>query len=551
MNRRIKLLVNIVLMFSFVLVAAQCAPATPPPPQIVKETVVVEKQVEKIVEKPVEKIVEKAAPPVVQTVQVEKTVVVAPPKAGGDLVVRTSEDIENFDTATDQLQVFRSLIQWTIFEPLVQYDAQLKLNGVLAESWEQPSPTVWRFHLRKGVTFHNGAPFTAADAKYSLDRVKDPATASWLATNVASMTKAEAVDDNTLDVTLSAPVASFLDKLVQLGMVPKGSGDQQRRTPVGTGPFMFKEYKANEHVLVVKNPNYWQKGLPYLDSIKFRPIPETSVALTNLQAGDIQAVAFLNPAEAAAAMQVPGATITVQPATTSEAFFEVNRRKAPLNDPKVYAAIAKCIDRDAVGKLVYQGYGTATNVPVSPQSPFHKSIPYAYDPAKAKAELAALGYKDHDIKLEIISWGGYKDLENMAVVWKDGLAQAGVDVTVKVLEVQVMLDRYNKHDFDMATNVAAFPPDPDVQYDIMWGPRLADDYKAHAEAIDLISKARQITDVAQRKAFYDQLQDLGASDGPMVDVWFQAAMAANLQKVRNLVITPTTEYFFHNTYIEK
>lgn len=543
MQKRILSCTNILLLLVLIVMAVGCAPATSPPPQIVRETVVVEK--------PVEKIVPQTVAPVVQTVQVENTVVVAPPKAGGELVVRISEDMENFDTHTDQLQVFRSMIQWTMFEPLVRYDENLKLQGVLAESWEQPSPTVWRFHLRKGVKFHNGAPFTAADAKYSLDRVKDPATASWLATNVASMTKAEVVDDNTLDVTLSAPVASFLDKLVQIGIIPKGSGDQQKRSPVGTGPFKFGEYKANEHVFVVKNPDYWQKDLPYLDKITFRPIPETSVALTDLQAGDVQVVAFLNPSEAAAAMQVPGATITVQSATTSEAFFEINRRKAPLNDPKVYAAIMKCIDRDTVGKLVYQGYGTPTNVPISPQSPFHKAIPYKYDPAAAKAELAALGFKPGDIKLEIISWGGYKDLENMAVVLKDGLAQAGVDVTVKVLEVQVMLDRYNKHDFDIATNVAAFAPDPDVQYDIMWGPRLADDYKAHPEAADLIKQAREVTDVAKRKVFYDKLQDLGASDGPMMDVWFQAAMAAHQQNVRNVTITPLTDYSFVNTYIEK
>ena len=544
---KIRLFTNILLVLSITLLAACAAPT----PQVVEKQVVQTQVVEKVVEKPVvqtqvvEKVVQQTAVPVVETV------VVAPSKAGGELTVRTSEDIENYDTHTNQLQVFRSLIQWTIFEPLAQYDDKLTLQPILAESWEQVSPTVWRFHIRKGVKFHNGQPLTAADVKYSLDRVKDPATASWLATNVAAMTNAEVKDDYSLDVTLSAPVASFLDKLVQIGIVPKGSGDQQKRSPVGTGPFKFQEYKANEHLVVVKNPDYWQQGLPYLDKITFRPIPETSVALTNLEAGDIDMVSFLSPAEAAAAMQVPGATITVQPATTSEAFFEVNRRKEPLSDPKVYAAIAKCLDRDAVGKLVYQGYGTPTDVPIAPQSAFHKAIPFAYDPAKGKAELEAAGYKPGSIKLEIISWGGYKDLENMAVVWKDGLTQCGVDVTINVLEVQVMLDRYNKHDFDIATNVAAFPPDPDVQYDIMWGPRLADDYKSHPEAADWIKAARQTTDLTERKSYYDKLQDLGASDGPMVDVWFQAGMAANKQSVRNVVITPLTEYFFHKTYVEK
>ena len=187
--------------------------------KVVTEVVEVEKEVEKVVTEVVEKEVV-----VTEVVEKEVMVEVEPSRAGGELVVRTAEDIENFDTHTDQLQVFRSLIQWTIFEPLVQYDENLNLNGILAESWENPSPEVWRFHLREGVKFHDGSDFTAEDAKYSLDRVQDPDTASWLIGNLANMVKAEVVDDYTLDVTLDGPVASFLDKLTVIGMMPAGFG---------------------------------------------------------------------------------------------------------------------------------------------------------------------------------------------------------------------------------------------------------------------------------------------------------------------------------------
>jgi peptide/nickel transport system substrate-binding protein len=548
MSRKLNLIVSILLLVTMALTLVQCG-ATPEPVTVV-QTVEVEKTVIETVE------VEK---PVVQTVEVEKTVVetvevekeVAPSKAGGELVIRIPEDMENFDTHTDQLQVFRSVIQWTIFEPLVQYDENLQLNGILAESWEVPEPTVWRFHLRQGVKFHDGSDFTAEDAKYSLDRVKDPATASWLIGNVANMVKAEVVDDYTLDVTLDSPVASFLDKLAVIGIMPKGSGDNQRRAPIGSGPFKFVEYVPNEHVIVEKFADYWQEGVPYLDKITFRPIPEAAVALADLEAGDIDFATMMSPNEAASALQIPSATLTVQPATTSLMFFEVNRRVEPLNDPKVFAALIKCLDRDAVGKLVNQGYGTATNVPLPPASPFRKDIPWVYDPEAAKTELEALGYKEGDIKLEIISWGGYKNLEDMAVIWKDGLNKAGVDVTVNVLEVQVMLDRYNKHDFDIATNLYAPPPDPDVYYDIIWGPRLADDYTQHPEASELIAQGRQTTDQAERKAIYDQLQELSATDGPCVDVWFEAAMAAHRTSVRDVKLTPMIEYFFHKAWVEK
>ena len=558
MNKKLSILVVLLLLASAGLSLVGCA--TPPPPETIVETVVVEKEVEKIVTEVVE--VEKEVEKVV-TVVVEKEVVVTEvvekeveveverSRAGGELVVRTAEDIENFDTHTDQLQVFRSLIQWTMFEPLVQYDENLNLNGVLAESWENPDPAVWRFHLREGVKFHDGSDFTAEDAKYSLDRVQDPDTASWLIGNVANMVKAEVVDDYTLDVTLDGPVASFLDKLTVIGMMPQGSGDQQRREPLGSGPFQFVEYSANEHVIVEKFEDYWQEGLPYLDKITFRPIPEAAVALADLEAGDVDVASTMSPNEAAAAIQIPGATLTVQPATTILSFFEVIRRDEPLSDPGVFGAMLKCLDREAVGKLVYQGYGTATNVPIPPGSAFFNEIPFEYDPEAGKAELEALGYQPGDIQLEIISWGGYKSLEDMSVIWQQGLAECGVDVDVQVLEVQVMLDRYNRHDYDIATNVYAPPPDPDVFYDIIWGPRQADDYTHHPEAADLVEAGRSTFDFEERKAAYDQLQELSATDGPCVPVWFEAAMAAHKESVRDMAITPMMEYFFHNTWIEQ
>jgi peptide/nickel transport system substrate-binding protein len=547
MGKKLSILVALLLVATTGLALVGCG-ATPPPPETIIETVVVEKEVEKVVTEVVE--VEKEVE-VEKVVEKEVMVEVEPSRAGGELVVRTAEDIENFDTHTDQLTVFRSLIMWTIFEPLVQYDEDLNLNGILAESWENPDPSVWRFHLREGVKFHDGSEFTAQDAAYSLNRVQDPDTASWLIGNVANMVKAEAVDDYTLDVTLDGPVASFLDKLAVIGMMPEGSGDQQRREPVGSGPFKFVEYSANEHVIVEKFEDYWREGLPYLDKITFRPIPEAAVALADLEAGDVDVASMMSPNEAAAAIQIPDATLTVQPETTVLSFFEVMRREPPLSDPAVFGAMLKCLDREAVGKLVYQGYGTATNVPVPPSGAFHNSIPFDYDPETGKAELEAAGYGPGDIQLEIISWGGYKDLEDMAVIWQQGLAECGVDVDVQVLEVQVMLDRYNRHDYDIATNQYAPPPDPDVYYDIIWGPRLADDYTHHPEANDLIAAGRASFEFDERKAAYDELQVLSATDGPCVPVWSNAAMAAHKESVRDMSITPMMEYFFHNTWLEQ
>ena len=99
--------------------------------------------------------------------------------------------------------------------------------------------------------------------------------------------------------------------------------------------------------------------------------------------------------------------------------------------------------------------------------------------------------------------------------------------------------------------IYAPPPDPDVYYDIIWGPRLADDYTHHPEANDLIAAGRASFDFDERKAAYDELQVLSATDGPCVPVWFEAAMAAHKESVRDMSITPMMEYFFHNTWLEQ
>jgi ABC-type transport system substrate-binding protein len=491
----------------------------------------------------------------VATATAANTATVAPTatasKAGGSLVVRIPADVGNLDTHTDQLQAFRSLIQWEIYEPLVGYDKTGTMQGVLATSWENPQPTVWRFHLRQGVKFQDGSDFKADAVKYSLERVKDPTTGSWLVGSLTDLQTINVVDDFTIDLTLDKPIASFLDKLSVIGIVPVGSGDQLKSHPVGTGPFEFVEYVPNDHLTLKKNPNYWQPGLPYLDTLTFKPITDGSVAINDLQGGTIDVDTTMTPSEADNAKTLTGVSLTIQPATTSLDFFEINRRKAPLNNPKVFAAIAdNCLDRQQVGSLVFKGYGTATNVPILPTSPFFDNIPYKYNPTEGASELAALGYKPGDIKLEIISWGGYKNLEDMAVIFKEGLALCGVTATVNVLDVSVMLDRYNKHNYDIATNAYAPPLDPDIYYDIIWGPRLADDYvRPNAQTLIASGVSALTTDL--RKPFYDQLQQLEVTDGPDLPVWFEAGIAAQTDKVKDVVIDPVSNYYFDTTYLTK
>ena len=221
-----------------------------------------------------------------------------------------------------------------------------------------------------------------------------------------------------------------------------------------------------------------------------------------------------------------------------------------MDDPAAFQALVKTLDREAVGKLVYLGYGRPLNIPAVPGSFFYKDIPMEYDPAAAKEELAALGYEEGDINIEILTWTGLKNLEDTAVIWCDGMAEAGVNCSVTVMDNQVLFDKYNRHDYQILTDVWAPPPDPGYHYDVIWAPHLADWY-LRPEVEALIQKARETLDPEERKLIYHELFEIGVNDGPDLVVWQEPFIVARNERVRGLVVDPLTFHNWERVWVEQ
>ncbi|MER3399508.1 MAG: hypothetical protein C4316_13455, partial [Chloroflexota bacterium] len=164
-----------------------------------------------------------------------------------------------------------------VFEKLVAADDKGNIVPVLAESWKPVSDTVWEFKLRSGVKFHNGQELTAADVKFSLERVLDPKTTSPWRGRIDRIGRVEVVDSLTVRIETSGPFSPLLQGLSVVDIIParyfQEAGPQGFATaPVGTGPFVFKEWVRQERLVVTANGNYW-RGRPALDEVVFRAIP--------------------------------------------------------------------------------------------------------------------------------------------------------------------------------------------------------------------------------------------------------------------------------------
>lgn len=305
-----------------------------------------------------------------------------------------------------------------VYEGLVRYDGKLQIEPALAESWEVLNPTTWRFHLRQGVKYHDGADFTADDVLASLKRVSDPA--SPLRGNVPAYVSSSKVDDYTVDIVVTENYPLLLNDLTNIHIFDQGwlvTNGAEAPTDVakgvegyatshanGTGPFIFVSRQPDAETVFDVNPNWWDERKHNVDRIVMTPITSAATRVAALISGEID---FTNQAPL---QDIPRleATPGLKVMSNSELrtiFFVMNQSpkafesdvtdKNPLQDIKVRQALYHAIDADAIQKVVMVGLSRTTGSLVSPAIPGY--VPeldnrLSYDPELAKTLLADAGY---------------------------------------------------------------------------------------------------------------------------------------------------------------
>src|SRR5262245_21020641 len=318
-------------------------------------------------------------------------------KRGGTLKVTLDSDIIGIDPHGASAGVDRN-VYTAIYNGLVAPDKNLKIVPDLAESWTTPDPRTYIFKLRSGVKFHDGTAFDADAVKKNFDWILDPANASARRPEIVDVEQVSVVDPLTVRITLKNAFAPFLSILSDRAgyMVSPAArakfGNDYPRNPVGTGPFQFVEWIKDDHVTFKRFDGYFEPSLPYLDEITYRPIPDLSVALTELKTANVDFLFRIDPKDVPDVKSTPNAVYLEGPGVGYQGLW-INTAKGPLADRALRQAVNLAVDREALLAAAYFGIGQIAQGPIPPSSwAYDPSIPHVQrDVAAARQKLAEGG----------------------------------------------------------------------------------------------------------------------------------------------------------------
>ncbi len=376
-------------------------------------------------------------------------------KAGGGIVVTYKDDVATLDPAIGYDWQNWSMIK-SLFDGLMDYvPGTTELRPGLASSYEiSDDGTVFTFHLRPGVKFHNGREMTAEDVKYSFDRVTNPTTQSpgagffgsikgydAMADGSASeLSGVKVIDPMTVEVTLSRPDATFLHVMALnfASIVPKeavdAAGADFGKVPVGTGAFKLAEWTIGQRLVFAKNTDYWRPGVPYLEQVTFEVGQEPIVALLRLQNGEVDVPGDgIPPAKFREVMGDPAqAARVVVGGQLQTGYVTMNVQMPPFDKLEVRRAVNMAINKDRIVQII-NGRAVPANQPLPPSMPGYTKTykGYAYDPAAAKALLAEAGLGDgFDTELYVMNTDPNP---RIAQAIQQDLAGIGIKASIKSL----------------------------------------------------------------------------------------------------------------------
>jgi peptide/nickel transport system substrate-binding protein len=377
------------------------------------------------------------------------------PKKGGSLIVCVGDEPPGLDPTASASAAIDRVVYANLFEGLVKVDRTGRLVPGLAAKWEiSPDARVYTFHLRKGAAFHNGEPFNAQVAKWNLERGAAEGTKNAHPEFFRAIEKIEAVDDGTLRLTLKDVDALFLFRMAEGDsvMLPMKGHENTAAAPIGTGPFMFVEWRRGDSVVLERNPKYWDPQRPHLDKVTYRFIKDPSAQAAALKAGDVDIIGWLLAPELAADIARDKRFKVLSGASTSEVVMSTNNKAKPFDNTLVRRAMACAIDRKAVIELVMSGYGTVIGSHWPPVTPYYKDMTglFPYNPKKAKELLAQAGFPngfEATIKLPAI----YPYSQRAGEVIADMLGQVGIRLKIEIVEWGFWLDRiFKQKDFELS-----------------------------------------------------------------------------------------------------
>ncbi len=363
-----------------------------------------------------------------------------------------------------------------IYQGLLAYDFQLKPLPSLAKSWKVSSDSlIYTFELQPGVKWHDGVAFGAADVVFSVDKfLREVHPRGRLLIN-KYIESIKALNDYTVEFKLKEPFSPFMSMFVvdNMPMVPKHiyEGTDYRnnpanQTPIGTGPFKFKEWKKGSHIVLTRNNDYWKKGQPFLDEIVFRVIPDAASRAVAFEKGDVQVLrgGDVDNVDVKRIKALPNVEMTTKgwEMYAPLAFASMNQRKPPFNNLKVRQAVMHALNRKFIVDNIFFGMGKVATGPIASTTLYYdKNVTqYEYSLAKARTLIQESGVNVGATPIKILSFPYGAAWDRLAEYTKQNLEQIGFKVQIDPVDAGGWAKRSGDFDFDLTFNFTYQYGDP-------------------------------------------------------------------------------------------
>jgi peptide/nickel transport system substrate-binding protein len=448
-----------------------------------------------------------------------------------------------------------------LFDSLVQRDTQMNIAPDLAESWEQPDPTTYVFHLRREVRFHDGRALTSADVKFTFDSIASGAIETTKRGAFAYISTIETPDPYTVVFRMKSIATSFLWDISRpaIGIVPQGAGAGFAQHPIGTGPFRFQSAVQDDNVVLERNADYFGAA-PQIAEVQFRIVPEAIVRALELRKGtaDLE-VSSLSPDMVGVLARQPGIAVTESPGT-NYSYVAFNFDNPALAHREVRQALAYATDRTSIIQYLLRGEARLADGLLPPSNwaaaPDLKSYPY--DPARAEQLLDAAGFPRRadlgGMRLHLtLKTSTEENSRLLGAVLREQWRKVGVDLELRALEFGTLYADITKGNFDLFTlRWIGVNDDPSVfqfvfESDHMPPAGANRGHYRNPQLDSLLAQARMEPDADRRKALFYQVQQIIAEDEPYISLWFNDNICVHRTRITGVQLSPAGNLEFLDT----
>ena len=488
------------------------------------------------------------------------------PRKGGTLIYALGSDPPHLNSGiTNDLNAQQTATQ--IYSQIIRTDTNGNATGDLAESWETaPDGMTYTFKIRQNVKWHDGRPLKAEDIRWALTEIQLKYNPN-ASTSFAAVDKIEAPDDHTLVIRMKRPFPAFLPwSFVNQWIYPKhlyeGTDPRQNernyKNPIGTGPFMLKEWVRGSHMVMERNPNYYMAGKPYLDRIVAKFIPDATARVLALENGEVDYVSIYG---------LPASIVPDLRKNKKIVLFEhrnrvnyggimahMNVRNEHLKSKEVRQAISYAIDRKI---LVERAVGGLAEPASSPISSFHKpwfnsaiASRYPHDAKKVQELLVKAGFKPgsggkrFSLRISYAKDGEGGGLQSAAELMREQLRAVGIELVLEPKDYAVWMEgAHLKWDFDLSMGSYQTGPDPAIAVSRLYITKNIQKLMgrnlmgySNADVDSLFERGEQEVDLDKRVKIYHQVQEALVEDVPALWLWDRISTLAHGARVKGPIV---------------